>query len=534
MFIEKAGSSLTAIYGMDSQGRPAAVPMTSAYGVKLSEAQTQAISNSKFFEAGASMSLLDEPGKVGDVFDDQASKLANLLECGLREQSKAGDMPVYFLGRRQPLRDVLVASVMMPLSSSTDQIGRQGESDVPLQTWLLYTLSTSLRGQPDGSGKQGFSEFLTKVRTLGAFGGTLWNLMHPQEDPQQPQLYSQHKAHNTAACIALLREAGFDVQADRFVAQFNEFSVKTHAPAFDDPVTRARSERMPMVVMEGKLRPVAGLYEDGGKFGLGFGQVVQNTVDPRSTEQSALRKALGPDNENINAIRRDGAPIEDVSRPFTMSEMDIKNVPEPYAKLDIVKMLEEHKVVHGTGINRWQVYGSFAMESNLQGRPSGGSQSGSTCNTLLALNTLSPEGIYGNPDLARPAGLGIAAFMNFGAYHTFAETYPIAEAAAVNRPYIPTNTSVARQADLYQKMEAVTQRYSPQACGKFAEFRQSHGQVLEGLRQQHPDLGFYVPAHAEIHGTAQQIKQWRDSMIAIDRSDDVGHLRRLGLKCLIL
>ncbi|AZE56855.1 hypothetical protein C4K03_4717 [Pseudomonas synxantha] len=507
MFISRSGASLNAIYGMDPRGKPENVAKSSLQGVALSEAQNQAISNSKFFEAGASMSLLNQPGKVGDVFDRHALGLATLLRHGLSEQSPAGGSPVYFQGRGLHLRDVLQASIK-PLSTQSDQIGRQMSPDQGLQPWLLDTLSAPLQGRLDGSSKQSQAEFFTKVRTVGAFGTTVWQLMNPLEDYKHPELYAQHKGANTAACVALLREAGFNVQADDFAARIKEFSSKTRTLTFDNPLSRARSERMPMLEVDGALRPVKGVYEDATKFGLGFGQVVQNTADLDSAEQTALRAALGDRNQNINAIPREGAPIADLTRPFTMSEMDMENVPEVYAQLGIAEMLGQYAMLHGTGINRWQPFGTFAMENSLQGLPSAGAQSGGTCDILLAINTLTPERIYGNAELALPAGLGIAAFMNFGGYHTFAETFPIAEAAAANHPYVPTNLAVVNQFDLYERIEKTAERYSPQAFEQLAQFRQSHGQVLETLRQQHPNLESLAP-YVEFHASAQQIVDWR-------------------------
>jgi hypothetical protein len=472
---------------MDSQGKPESVTKSSPQGVTLSDAQKLAITNSKFFEAGASMSLLSQPGKMGDVFDQHALQLATLLQCGLSEQSPAGRTPVYFQGREQSLREVL-QSVIKPLSAQTDQIGRQMDSDQEFQPWLLETLSAPLQGRLDGSGKQGHAELLTKIRTASAFGTTVWQLMKPVEDLKQPQLYAQHKDVNAAACIALLREAGFDAQADDFVGRFKEFSDKTRTPSFDNPLSRARSERMPMVTVDGTLRPVNGVYEDAAKFGLGFGQIVQNTADPKSAEQVALRAALGDRNQYINAIAREGAPIVDLTRPFTMSESDMENVPQAYAQLGVGEMLQQHAMEHGAGINRWQPFGTFATESNLQGHPSAGAQSGGTCDILLALSTLSAGRIYGNAELALSAGLGVAAFMNFGGYHTFAETFPIAEAVAANRPYVPTNLAAVNQPDLYQRVEQAAERYSPQGSELLAQFRQGHQQILAELQQKHPDL----------------------------------------------
>lgn len=508
MFISKTGASLTAIYGMDSQGKPEALAKSDKHGVALSDVQKQVISNSKFFEAGASMSLLSQPGRVGEVFDQHALQLATLLRQGLSEASAAGGLAVYYKGREQPLRDVLQATIE-PLAAQSDQIGRQMKPGQALQPWLLETLDTPLEGRLDGSGKQNHVDLLTKIRASSSFGSTVSQLMSPIKDDKQPGLYAQHKAANAAACVALLREAGFDTQADEFADRCKEFSSKTRTPAFDNPLSRARSERMPMVEVDGELRPVKGVYEDAAKLRMGFGLVVQNTDDPHSTEQRALRTALGERNQNINAIPREGAPIADLTRPFTMSEADMENVPQAYSQQGLTGMLEQFSMLHGVGINRWQPFGTFAMESNLKGLPCAGAQSGSTCDVLLALNTLSPEKIYGNEPLALSAGLGIAAFMNFGGYHTFAETFPIAESVAANRPYVPTNLAATNQQDLYQRIETATQSASPQAAIQLAQFRQSHAQVLEGLRQQQPDLQQVLGSDVDFYGTEQQIEKWR-------------------------
>lgn len=508
MFVSRSGGTLNAIFGMDAQGKPEATAKSGPQGVALSAAQQQAVSNSKFFEAGASMSLLDRPGKMGDVFDQHARQLAGLLRHMLEGQGEAAGRTVYFQGREQTLGAVLQAAIK-PLSAESDQIGRQMNGGQDFQPWLLETLSTPLQGRADGSGKQGHAELLTKIRTLSAFGTTVWQLMNPVENQAKPELFSQHKQANADACCALLREAGLSAQADDFAARFKEFAGKTRTPGFDNPLSRARSERMPMVATEeGGARAVNGVYEDAAKYGLGFGQVVQRTVD--GADDAALRQALGDRNQNINAIPREGAPIADLSRPFTMSEADMGAVPEAYGQLGIGKMLEQHAMTHGTGINRWQPFGAFAMESNTQGLPSAGAQSGGTCDILLALNTLGEERIYGKPELALAAGLGIAAFMNFGGYHTFAETFPIAEAAAANRPYVPTNLAAVNQPELYQRMQATAETHCPEGSEQMARFLSAHADTLAPLLSQHPDLDLSPRAHdVEFHGTPEQIEQWR-------------------------
>jgi len=263
-----------------------------------------------------------------------------------------------------------------------------------------------------------------------------------------------------------------------------------------------------MVTIDGASRAVKGIYEDAAKYGLGFGQVVQRAVD--GADDAALREALGDRNQNINAIARQGMPITNLSRPFTMSEEDMSAVPKAYVELGIGQMLKEHAMEHGTGINRWQPFGTFALESNQQGLPSAGAQSGGTCDILLALNTLGTERIYEKPELALPAGLGVAAFMNFGGYHTFAETFPIAEAAAANRPYVPTNLAAVNQSELYQRMQTSAEKYCPEGSDQMKRFLNAHTTTLDQLRQQHPDLNLSPRTHdVDFHGSPKQIEQWR-------------------------
>ncbi|MGI3086314.1 hypothetical protein [Yersinia pseudotuberculosis] len=215
----------------------------------MSDAQKLAVNNSKFFEAGASMSLLDQPGKMGHVFDQYAKQLAGLLRHILDGQSEAANHTVHFQGRQQTLGAVLQAAIK-PLSRESDQIGRQMDSIQDFQPWILDTLNTPLQGLADGSLKQGYPELLTKIRTLSAFGTTVWQLINPVENQAKPELYSQHKQANADACAALLREVGLSSQADDFDARFKEFSGKTRTPGFDNPLSRARSERMPMVTTD--------------------------------------------------------------------------------------------------------------------------------------------------------------------------------------------------------------------------------------------------------------------------------------------
>lgn len=93
---------------MNEQGKSEATSRSDPQGITLSDTQKLAVKNSKFFEAGASMSFLDQPGKMGHVFDQHAKPLAGLSRHILDGQSKAANHTVHFQGR-QPTRVSLQA-----------------------------------------------------------------------------------------------------------------------------------------------------------------------------------------------------------------------------------------------------------------------------------------------------------------------------------------------------------------------------------------------------------------------------------------
>ncbi|WP_160107471.1 hypothetical protein [Pseudomonas izuensis] len=460
MFISKTSSSLIAIHGTNSQAKPEPLAISSRQGVTLSEAREQAISNSRFFEAGASLSLLNQPGKVSDVFDQQALQLACVLRQGMSEKGLAGRARAYYQGKEQSLSDVLQQIVIDPFAADSGWLGRHTSSEPEPLQWLLETLSTPFQGRLDGTGKQTYTELFTKICAVAVFGDTIWQLMNPQEDDRQPQMYALHKHSNIAAFTALLKEAGLDEQADAFMQRVKEFSSRTRTPAFDNPISRARS---------------------------------QNT--------SSANEDKGGCDLNNNVIAR---------QPFTLSQAEMGNMPQAYAELGLHQMLGQFCVAPDTTLNPWQPFGTFALESNLNGLPSAGSQSGNMCDLLLSLNVLSPQSIYGNENVALPAGLGLAAMLNAGGYHTFVETVPLAEAAANNRRYFPGNVAAASYGDLYQRIEKATQYYSPEACEQIGALLQAHAHTLEALHQQHPDLQPQT-MDAMFYATPSQMENWRDS-----------------------
>ena len=145
---------------------------------------------------------------------------------------------------------------------------------------------------------------LTKIKAISTFGTTVWQLLNPPEGNDHKD-FSKNQRKNSDALSSILGKDVFPL--------FKEFSQKTRTKVFDDSLTRARSERMPMIRDEnGVLKAVDGKYEDAAKYGLGFGQVVQKVNDENSLEQHKLLDALNG-NKNINGIPRENAPIQDLS-----------------------------------------------------------------------------------------------------------------------------------------------------------------------------------------------------------------------------
>jgi hypothetical protein len=85
---------------------------------------------------------------------------------------------------------------------------------------------------------------------------------------------------------------------------------------------------------------------------------------------------------------------------------------------------------------------------------------------------LGDRSLYGDAVVAEPATLGAAAFMNFGAYHTLAETVPIGLSVAADDACFHPSTSVAafhkdfyvRVADLGLKYGSASDRVDIEAC----------------------------------------------------------------------
>ncbi|AKM45411.1 hypothetical protein NL30_36875 [Burkholderia contaminans] len=483
--------------------------VSTAAGIRLDEAQEFALTNGRLFEAGLSMAMLDHPGDIGRVYQRFGSALSTVLESAIPPQGRLADTPVMFQGKSQPLSQVFQRTLTNPLAPTSDQIGRQppGKESEGICNWIMNELRSPIVGD-DGRYMPGrdAKDLLSRIKMLSSFGTTVWQLMQVKDAPQ-----------NVEAIREMLKPLG-NGAAQQFADRYAEFTLRTRTTNFDDAVSRMRSERVPLI--DGM--PVTGIYTSAAQHGLGFGNVMVTASDP--TVEARLRAALHADASygNINGIARQGAPIEPGAsglpeRPFMMSAAEIAPdhpVMEIYQSLlatasdgaerTFLEALDAHAFPHGVGVNRWQPNGTFAVESNLRGLPSAGAQSGGTCDVLLALNTLADTALYGRADVVEPATLGIAAFMNYGGYHTFAETVPVGMSMAngddefnpssgvmpvsIGRPIFEPLTTDIQHEDLYNRVANMAIGYTNTPFDDVQAIRSAYEQTHEKLCNEHPDL----------------------------------------------
>lgn len=155
-----------------------------------------------------------------------------------------------------------------------------------------------------------------------------------------------------------------------------------------------------------------------------------------------------------NVPGRNRAPmgVEQPARPGLLSDAAAHNLSidpalQPFQAAGLVDALAEHEFPHGTGMNRWDVRpGNYARSVVDAGGTVAGAHSGGTAFTLFGLQLLtgprhldvagvSPEAQAAKREYVYAVGLMAMSFMNFGAYHSFLETFPIADALAGDVPF---------------------------------------------------------------------------------------------------
>lgn len=341
------------------------------------------------FEVGAALSILDQPGRAGEVMDGYALQLADFIEQ-VYTNPDIGRLTVLYRGEEITLRDLLDARILQELSPTSDQIGRCLDPSKKYEwfkeegkDWLLDRLRVSIQ-----SDRYEYTNMLTKIRAISAFGTIMRELVPAN-----------------AATLAPLVGQSEDILQERCKRMLAQIRHKE----FDNPVTRARSERRP------------------------------------SQEQV----------------------IENLTRPGILTEYAVQRIPSSFKEAGLPELLEGKEYHHGTGINRWQLKGTYPRESWAHEMPAAGAHSGGTVDTLFALDCLSKNSIFGNAEIVMPAVLLISSFMNFGGYHSLVESFPIAQAVAEDREFV-VHVGADKKRTLYRDFMAITTIYAGEAAGKQA------------------------------------------------------------------
>jgi hypothetical protein len=395
------------------------------------------------FEIGAALSILNNPGDAGMAMDISANQLFDVLIKVY--DTDLGNRIVKHNGKDKPLKQVFNEKLLAEIKPTSDQIGRCIDKTLT-ESWLAGSGIKWLQQQlttKSNSTAYSYQNMLTKIRMISAFGTVIRELMSAGENEKQILAHALGK------------------KPEELIERHRNLMRKLRHSDFDDPKTRSRFERPPIV--DGKSVGKRKL-QDAAPLNLGFGQV----YGPLSFEDNT---ALGQSYKEAESkygrqgIEREGQPIKDLKRPGLISEVGLHKMPQAFENTNLKQLLNNASFEHGTGVNRWQLNGTYARQSWANGLPSAGSHSGGTVDILLALDCLSHETLDNNEDVVLQAGLLIASFMNFGGYHSFNETFPIAQAYSKGEIF-EVNAKVRSAQELYTNFTQAAQKYTPKTTGE--------------------------------------------------------------------
>jgi len=403
------------------------------------------------FEIGSALSILESPGEAGRVMDSFAEDLSDALYRIY--ETDLGDTIVIHNGEEKTLRDVFNQKLLREIRPSSDQIGRCTNESLE-DTWYegagLDWLHEQLNTSSDAP-EYTHSNMLTKIRMISAFGTVLRELTP--------------NPNNHQALAVMLDKESIDTVPERY----NSVVEHIRHAQFDNPETRARSERPPIIdgqVLEG--RPL----QSAGPLGLGFGQVYGPESFPEEPELWERYQQVEQESGGRQGLDRKNQPIKDLTRPGNVSEYGLQRMPTSFKKAGLPHLLKDKAFFHGTGVNRWSLTGTYARQSWIQGLPSAGAHSGGTVDILLALDCLSDQTIYGDGRTALQAGLLISSFMNFGGYHSFNETFPIAQAFANGEDFVVDGSRPATE--LYGSFSETASEFAPEAHELIRDFQDAY------------------------------------------------------------
>ena len=405
------------------------------------------------FEIGTSISLLEQPGDASVAVEEAAQALAQSIQSVF---SQDGNGPLLKMGKGSKTLKEIYRQFLIDNCKPGKDIGRCRDFDLQASwdqvgpDWVVFQLIRSSR-----SLENPLANMLTKIRILCAFGEMIKALMSEEENI--PFLASH-----------------FEKNAQTLRKRIGDVSEKIKHPEFDSPQARARTERMPVV----ENRSLGGLTppispRDGKVHQVGSGEIYVGS--PIGDGKNMKASSFEPVHEEWrikylelekthgrNGLPRQGQPIKDSKRPGLLTEYSNAHMPESFKEAGLPELLKKNEWDHGSGINRWFIKGTYAKESWNADLPAAGSHSNTTVEALTAINFLSRKSIFGNRDAALGAGLMISAFMNFGGYHSFVETFLIAQAAAEKRKFeVKVRKTQGRR--LYREMMEATRTLTPPA-----------------------------------------------------------------------
>lgn len=396
------------------------------------------------FEIGSAISMLNNPGMVGGVIGGYAQKLSRVMNKIYN--GSGGQQLITFNGNTLSLKEVFDLKILKPLSPESDQIGRCSCEQLG-QEWLSGAGFKWLVSKLDSPViDNSYKDTLTKLRAINGFGSIIWESLI---------------AHKTFQENRIVLESILPIDS-RLSEIFHYFGAQLAHDAFNSFEGRARTERPPII--EGRpINKLEGvdLFASGHLYGQSFGRIYHEAgISDLVLKQKYMALEI---EKGRQGMPRSGDPIIDKNRPGLLSEHSFEAMPKAFREINLPLLLKEFAFPHGSGTSRWRLHGTQALASWEADKPAAGAYSLGAVVMLLGMGCLERGNItdfIGNSDKILPAGLAISSFMNFGGYHSFVETFPIAQALAQNcKLEVPIAKS--KMLSLYGDIKNATTKYCP-------------------------------------------------------------------------
>ena len=184
------------------------------------------------FEIASAINILDTPGKAGKFLDQQATHIADIISKIY--DTSFGNTKVNLSSGQTTLREYFDLKILKELIPSSDQVGRC--LDPKLETawykgegkkWLCEQLKVDCN-----TDNYNYKNMLTKIRAMCALGAIFREMM-PQDIPQNAEII--------AAMI------GNSQTSNTIQNRVTEIIMKIRHRKFDDPTTKARTEKIPII-----------------------------------------------------------------------------------------------------------------------------------------------------------------------------------------------------------------------------------------------------------------------------------------------